>query len=187
MDSDDTMVEEEVEEVEDEVDEVEEEVDEVEEEVDEVEEEEEEVEEVEEVEEDEIVYPAKTSKGARRGFPKSVHDTVWDQQHGKCLNPHCRKVLSRTTCENDHMDGVNSNNDVDNLWILCRECHCLKTNVQKQAGGSFSVNMLIGEDSWGNAHLRELKSILCADPELSPEQIQEKRALFTLAYVQMIQ
>ena len=140
----------------------------------------------EEEQEEQEEQPDNTSKKTRRGFLKSVQQQVWDKQFGNCYNPHCRKVLSRTTCEHDHKDGASYNNNVNNLWILCRECHGLKTNVQQKKGRSFSIDMLKDDDYWGNAHIRELNSILSADPDLTPSQIEKKRMLIQNVYAQMI-
>jgi hypothetical protein len=61
-------------------------------------------------------------KTKRKAIPKALDHQVRDQCDGACANPSCREWAS-STHELHHIDGDRANSVLDNLILLCANCH----------------------------------------------------------------
>ena len=66
----------------------------------------------------------------RKDFKKWQVDVVFNEvQQGQCAN--CGAGLEQTGFHRDHVDGDHSNNETDNLQLLCPKCHWAKAGEGK--------------------------------------------------------
>ena len=65
--------------------------------------------------------------GKRRQFSKLTKQEVLINQKFRCAK--CKDPLE--IADFDHIDGINSNNDISNCQALCPNCHAKKTRKRR--------------------------------------------------------
>jgi len=64
----------------------------------------------------------------RRQFSKLTKQKVLIQQNFRCVSCHNHLEIA----DFDHIDGINSNNDISNCQALCPNCHAKKTRKNSE-------------------------------------------------------
>ena len=79
----------------------------------------------------------------RQKFSSEVEQITLKKQGSRCNNPDCRKQVGvvkgrMVFFEYDHIDGNPSNNEPSNCQVLCKNCHQLKTERERNSRGTTS-------------------------------------------------